>query len=196
MRDCPPRAIRFRTELISLRPGDNRHISAVLCCLTGRIALARTADESGTWGMITRALQLAFIILAIAVIYPFYGREPVLFPKDTATLDGIVRTQKSDSLVQAKNEESIVIASLPPAEPKAEQPKASDDRPFFNAHSAEAQAEQDLVYLADYAYSEVPPDHKPADTILATLKDVPVGAPVEEIKRASDALGIDFTFMK
>ena len=145
--------------------------------------------------MIIRALQLAFIVLAIAVIYPFYGNEPVLFPKDTATPDGIVRTQKSDRLAQAikPDEEAIVIASLP----SAEQTNAADDRPFFNARSAEAsQAEQDLVYLADYAYSEVPPDQKPADTILATLKDIPVGTPIEEIKRASDALGIDFTFMK
>ncbi|HET8921017.1 MAG TPA: transglycosylase [Xanthobacteraceae bacterium] len=153
--------------------------------------------------MILRALQLAFIILAIAVIYPFSGHEPVLFPKDTATPDGIVRTQKSDRLTQAQksDEDTIVIASLPPAEqaalPPSEQTKIADDHPFFNAHSAEAgQLEQDLTYLADYAYSEVPPDQKPADTILATLKDVPVGAPIEEIKRASDALGIDFTFMK
>ena len=145
--------------------------------------------------MIIRALQLAFIVLAIAVIYPLYGSEPVLFPKDTATPDGIVRTQKSDRLAQAikSDEEAIVIASLP----LAEQTNAADDRPFFNARSAEAsQAEQDLVYLADYAYSEVPPDQKPAETILATLKDIPVGTPIEEIKRASDALGIDFTFMK
>jgi hypothetical protein len=41
--------------------------------------------------MIIRALQLAFIVLAIAVIYPFSAREPVLFPKDTATPAGIVR---------------------------------------------------------------------------------------------------------
>jgi hypothetical protein len=153
--------------------------------------------------MITRALQLAFIILAIAVIYPFYGREPVLFSKDMAAPDVIVRAPKSDRLAQAKkpDEETTVIASLPPAEQKpeqpAEQPKTADDQPFFNARSSDAsQAEKDLVYLADYAYSEVPPDQKPADTILATLKDVPVGTPIEEIKRASDALGIDFTFMK
>jgi hypothetical protein len=168
--------------------------------------------------MIIRALQFAFIVLVIAVIYPFYGREPVLFPKDTAKPDGIVRTQKADRLAQATvlEQEAIVNASLPPAEQTtaaaspppeqkmvtvslspAEQIKPADDRPFFNARSVEAsQAEQDLVYLADYAYSEVPPDKKPADTILATLKDIPVGTPVEEIKRASDALGIDFTFMK
>jgi hypothetical protein len=50
--------------------------------------------------------------------------------------------------------------------------------------------------LADYAFSEVPPDKKPADIVLDSLKDVPVGTPVEEIKRASAAFGVDFNFMK
>jgi hypothetical protein len=54
----------------------------------------------------------------------------------------------------------------------------------------------DLSYLAYYAYSEVPPPQKPADTVLASLKDIPVGTPIEEIKRVSDAFGLDFTFMK
>jgi hypothetical protein len=159
--------------------------------------------------MIIRALQLAFIVLAIAVIYPFSAREPVLFPKDTATFDGIVRTQKADRLPQAQNseDEMIVNASLPPVEPRpvekpvaqqsAEESKTPDDRPFFSARSSDAtQSDQDLEYLAYYAYSEVPPEKKPADTILATLKDMPVGTPVEEIKHATDALGIDFNFMK
>jgi hypothetical protein len=190
--------------------------------------------------MIIRALQLAFIISAIAVIYPFYGREPVLFPKDAATVDSVVRKEQSDRLPQAQNseDETIVTASLPQAEQQSveqksveqksveqqpaeqqpaeqqpaeqrrvdrqpieqqsvEEPKGPDDRPFFTARSSDAgQGEQDLPYLAYYAYSEVPPDQKPADTILTTLKDVPVGTPVEEIKRASEALGIDFTFMK
>jgi hypothetical protein len=51
-------------------------------------------------------------------------------------------------------------------------------------------------YLADYVYSEVPPDEKPADTVLDSLKDIPVGTPIEEIKRASDAFGLDFNFMR
>jgi hypothetical protein len=150
--------------------------------------------------MIVRALQLAFIVLAIAVIYPFSGREPVLFPKDTATPDGIVRTQKADRLPQVAkpDEESVIIASLPPGEQQpVQQPRTADDRPFFNDRSSDTgQSDQDLAYLAYYAYSEVPPDKKPADTILATLQDMPVGTPVEEIRHASDALGIDFTFMK
>ncbi|MGA2941065.1 MAG: transglycosylase [Xanthobacteraceae bacterium] len=55
---------------------------------------------------------------------------------------------------------------------------------------------QDLSLLADYVYSEVPPDEKPAVTILNSMKDIPEGTPVEEIKRVSDALGVDFTFLK
>jgi hypothetical protein len=46
-----------------------------------------------------------------------------------------------------------------------------------------------------YAYSEVPPDTPPADTVLKSLKGVPAGTPIEEIKRASDAFGLDFNFM-
>ena len=53
-----------------------------------------------------------------------------------------------------------------------------------------------LSYLADYAYSEVPPDKKPADIVLDSLKDIPNGTPIEEIKRASDAFGLDFNFMR
>ena len=55
---------------------------------------------------------------------------------------------------------------------------------------------QDLANLSYYAYAEVLPDIKPANTVLEYLKNVPPGTPVEEIKQVSDALGLDFTFMK
>ena len=51
-------------------------------------------------------------------------------------------------------------------------------------------------YLADYVYSEVPPDKKPADIVLNSLKDIPVGTSIEEIKRASDAFGLNFNFIR
>jgi hypothetical protein len=51
-------------------------------------------------------------------------------------------------------------------------------------------------YLAYYVYSEIPPNPRPADIVLNALKDIPVGTPIEEIKRASDAFGLDFNFMK
>ena len=54
----------------------------------------------------------------------------------------------------------------------------------------------DFHYLAYYAYSETPPPEKPADTVLNSLKDIPLGTPIEEIRRAADALGLDFGYMK
>jgi transglycosylase-like protein with SLT domain len=55
---------------------------------------------------------------------------------------------------------------------------------------------QDFRYLIYYVWSELPPAEKPADIVLSSLKDTPVGTPVEEIKRASDAFGLDSNFMK
>jgi hypothetical protein len=55
---------------------------------------------------------------------------------------------------------------------------------------------QDFRYLIYYVWSELPPVEKPAAIVLRSLKDTPVGTPVEEIKRASDAFGLDFNFMK
>jgi putative ABC transport system substrate-binding protein len=54
----------------------------------------------------------------------------------------------------------------------------------------------DLSYLAFYPYAELPPARKPADVVLESLSDVPIGTPLEEIKRASDAFGLDFSFMR
>ena len=55
---------------------------------------------------------------------------------------------------------------------------------------------QDFQYLIYYVWSELPPAEKPAEIVLNSLKDVPAGTPLEEIKRASDAFGLDFNFMK
>jgi hypothetical protein len=57
-------------------------------------------------------------------------------------------------------------------------------------------AQPDLSYLAFYAYAELPPARKPAEVVLDSLSDVPIGTPLEEIKRASDAFALDFGFMR
>src|SRR5499433_3209281 len=69
-------------------------------------------------------------------------------------------------------------------------PSASDDA------SNLAPVTQDFRYLIYYVWSELPPAEKPADIVLSSLKDTKVGTPVEEIKRASDAFGLDFNYMK
>jgi hypothetical protein len=68
--------------------------------------------------------------------------------------------------------------------------EASDDT------SNPAPVTQDFRYLIYYVWSELPPAEKPAETVLRSLRDTPPGTPVEEIKRAADAFGLDFSFMK
>jgi hypothetical protein len=76
------------------------------------------------------------------------------------------------------------------AQPMPATHDAPDDAP------KPAPVTQDFRYLIYYVWSELPPAEKPAAIVLSSLKDTPVGTPVEEIKRASDAFGLDFNFMK
>ena len=84
----------------------------------------------------------------------------------------------------------LKLASLDPQEPSTLPAQPSDDA------AKPVQATQDFRYLINYVYSEIPPAEKPAQTVLRSFKDIPLGTPVEEIKRASDAFGLDFNFMK
>jgi len=102
----------------------------------------------------------------------------------------------SEPSLMAKAEigdDSIKTKSVDLGDHDATQPTthgASDDAPN------PAPVTQDFRYLTYYVWSELPPAEKPADIVLSSLKDIPVGTPVEEIKRASNAFGLDFNFMK
>ena len=56
--------------------------------------------------------------------------------------------------------------------------------------------QQNFSYLAYYVYSETPPEEKPADTVLNALKGIPEGSVLDEIKRAAEAFGLDYGYMK
>jgi hypothetical protein len=73
---------------------------------------------------------------------------------------------------------------------------AQSTRDASNDTSNPATVTQDFRYLIYYVWSELPPAEKPAAIVLTSLKDTPVGTPVDEIKRASEAFGLDFNFMK
>ena len=69
-------------------------------------------------------------------------------------------------------------------------------RPEAVEPSSLSDTKQDFSWVAFYAYSELPPDPKPADIILGALSGSLPGRPVEEIRRVADVLGLDSTFMK
>jgi len=168
--------------------------------------------EPGELNMIMRSLQFSCIVAAMAFTSPFSGREPAALHLDKmARLD--LEQAKSDKQITPTADAQQTLVKLETDQPSAEvhpasaedHPADTEDRPA-NAEDHPAEAEDrpadaappkpDLSYLAYYAYSEVPPDVKPADTVLNALKDIPAGTPIEEIKRVSDAFGLDFSFMK
>lgn len=112
--------------------------------------------------------------------------------------------QRPEQALAAKDEARLHDDDSAPAGLKPDQlPNAQDEARLEDAtgngtteHSELNDTKQDLSYLAYYAYSEIPPETKPADTVLNSLKSIPPGTPVEEIRRVSGALGLDFTFMK
>jgi len=74
-------------------------------------------------------------------------------------------------------------------------------RPDGDSAAADLKPDQwpiahDQARLAYHAYSEIPHETTPADTVLNFLKGVPPGTPVDEIKLVADVLGLDVTFMK
>jgi hypothetical protein len=109
--------------------------------------------------------------------------EQPLTQKDQARLqdvDAVPAGSKSDQLPNTQKEARL-------------QDAAGTDPVEYSEPNA---ATQNLSYLGYYAYSEIPPETKPADTVLNSLKGIPSGTPVDEIKWVSGVLGLDFTFMK
>ena len=99
-------------------------------------------------------------------------------------------------MAQAENgDDSVETKSADLGHHDAAQPVPTTRDAFDDASKAPP-VRQDFQYLIYYVWSELPPAEKPADIVLSSLKDTPVGTPVEEIKRASDAFGLDFNFMK
>ena len=88
------------------------------------------------------------------------------------------------------------VGSLPPTRlAYASVPDVTLDPTSYTPPPLRAET-PDYSYLADYAYSEVPPPEAPADTVLRALKEIPEGTPREEVRRAARAFGLDVTFME
>ena len=142
-----------------------------------------------------RASHFANFVVAlttfVATYQLFNGEQqlPTLRANQLENIQASVRTKKSDRLaLKEEDREEVEDQAFSPKPVRLEK----YDLPTDN----DLNSPKHLSYLAYYVYSEVPPDKKPTDTVLDSLKGIPVGAPIEEIKRASDAFGLEFNFMK
>jgi hypothetical protein len=167
-----------------------------------------------------RPSSLIYILVGVLIFASYQILNQPRFPNLPPDQSDVSRQSKSDPPSTYKDESSSQDGDVMPATDEA---TAKDDAqleanlPPTNQSSQTAEDEaqledriqsptyqssdlkdvkQNLSYLAYYAYSEVPPETKPAATVLKSLEGTPRGTPVEEIKRVADAFGMDFNFMK
>jgi hypothetical protein len=163
------------------------------------ISAASTEDTAEV--EVGSALSNDFVTSALPV-----PRAPLLLPKEEissdtlenalarleAAFDALEQQARTDALEQQPRTDGLEQQTRTAAlEPQARTEDSVQDH-FPDA----APLKRNFSVLAYYVFSEIPPDEKPADTLLKTMKGLPVGTPVEEIRRASDAFGLDFNFMK
>ena len=146
-------------------------ITAASQLITGKTTSAALPEEA-VEVKVSSAVSNNFVTSALPVAH-----EPLPLPKE-ATNSGTFEKE------QARLEVDFDALIEQQADP------VQDHSPDLTPHK------QNFSYLAYYVFSEIPPDEKPADTVLEAMKGLPIGTPVEEIKRASDAFGLDFNFMK
>jgi hypothetical protein len=153
-------------------------------------------------------LQITCVIVAIAAvaitfsaIYRNTIRETSSAPPNTmaaANVDEQLPSSVARSAIPDAPYDrgpSLLPSQKPEVDPQ-EQEQVVLESPLQDSSSDPTPPKQYFSYLAYYAYAEVLPEKKPADTVLEFLKGIPVGTPVEEIKRVSDAFGLDFVFMR
>ena len=90
----------------------------------------------------------------------------------------------------------VKVAALEESDFSIRDSSVRDGGSLIRDTAAEPAPTQNLSYVAYYVYSELPPEKRPADIVLDSLKGVPQGTVLEEIKRAADAFGLDYNFMK
>jgi len=160
-------------------------------------ANARLADEP-------QAIAIGNAVVANTVV-----ANAAVASAEVATAAEPAAGTATDTTAAPDKPESIVVAALPdPSQTlSADLPPVQESvglghhdvaQPVPTTRNASnpALVTQDFRYLIYYVWSELPPTEKPAEIVLRSLKDTPVGTPVEEIKRASDAFGLDSNFMK
>ena len=125
---------------------------------------------------------------------------PQIYKDESRSQDGDVVPPNLNTDESIAKDETQLDGKLPATNQSSETAKDEaqpDGNLLATSQSSDPRAaKKNLSSLAYYAYSEVPPETKPADTVLKSLEDIPRGTPVEEIKRVADAFGMDFNFMK
>jgi len=153
----------------------------------------KRAQALDGWGPLN-AFQRSSIIVAGAVVVAIgfaAARQAVIETPPLAIAPNIAPMTASAEVATPLPSAPSALAAI---DRSKDQARLEDDRVAPQVTAAPEPSK--LSYIKYYPYAEIPLAENPADLVLASLKDVPAGTPVEEIKRAAAAFGLDFSFMK
>ena len=117
-------------------------------------------------------------------------RDVTAVPKENANAD-TPETQQPNSADAFPGTKLSDESSLQ----EKQQKKLEQGEDYFSVRDYTAPTPSDLSDPSLHLYVALPPAQKPAEIVLESLKGVTTGTPLEEIKRASDIFGLDFSFM-
>ena len=150
-----------------------------------------------------KVLQIGSIIVTttIAAVFPI-GKN--LSAKPNAAVEAEINSETPSSFAlsaEPGDSSEYELTALPEEEANADTPKTQQTKSedYFSVRDYlpdATPATSNLSYLSSHSYAELPQARKSADVVLDFLGSVPIGTPLEEIKRASDAFGLDFSFMR
>jgi hypothetical protein len=150
---------------------------------------------------------IAVLVVAIVIAFPFRGSGPQTVSQEQAAVnaaqgavgngaEGAAQQAAEQSAPDVPQQQTTDQAAQESSRASEQQKVAAIDSAVEDTYPDSMPLKPDLSYLAYYVYSEVPPDTKPADTILRAVKEIPEGAPINEVELASTVLGMDIGFMK
>jgi hypothetical protein len=178
------RAVLPKPRPVDVNDNHEHGLVAVATAAGGNITVEEAAEVE-----VSGALSSSFAALSMPIM-----RGPLLLRNEETNSDSLENAQaRLEAAFDALAEQQARLEAASDA--VAEQQARTED-PVSDHSPAPPPPKQNFVDLAYYVFSEIPPDKKPADTVLETVNNFPIGTPVEEIKRASDAFGVDFDFMK
>ncbi|QOZ42771.1 transglycosylase [Bradyrhizobium sp. CCBAU 53340] len=149
--------------------------------------------------------QAAASMAAPAVVAaPAVTVTPALYAEASARLATALRAERAE-LGAVTSADSAPLSAGPKIADEPVAPKLASLEPGIvqplpaerdeSNDAPKAAPAQDFRYLVYYVWSELPPAEKPAEIVLRAFKDIPLGTPAEEIKRAAEAFGLDVNFM-
>jgi hypothetical protein len=137
--------------------------------------------------------------LCVAVVAKISAARAVL-----AAEEGVIERQStffilSEMPATFSERFSLLLQEEESGVDKANEKESRSGQDTFSVreHSAGVASPQPhFAYVGLHPDAEGPLGKKPADIVLDALRSIPLGTPVEEIKRAADAFGLDASFME